>query len=167
MSESYRQWETWGAQLVPLDFAHCSTEEAEKVLHRCSIIYLEGGNPSYLAYALKESGCVPLIRAIVKAGNILCFGSSAGSMVIGKSLWPAWFAKGRFAPRRGEASYEGLGFVGEVIVPHPTRGQERVIKALRPFDRRLRPLRDGEIYAVGERSYSAVPRRLRGSRPSQ
>ncbi len=83
-------------------------------LLKSRLIYLLGGDPSYLAQALRESGSLRAMLAAHRAGAVLG-GSSAGAMVLGSHF---------FDPHSGRV-VEGFGLLPNLcVIPHHNRASD-------------------------------------------
>lgn len=99
------------AVIVPVnDRADADRPELARLIEGAGLIYLSGGDPSYLADTLRDTLVWRTIEATWRAGAALA-GCSAGAMALG-----SWIPSIRH-PKRG--SIEGLGLVAHVgVLPH-------------------------------------------------
>jgi len=96
------------------------------LIERAGLIYLSGGNPTFLAKTLRDTPAWEAIRRTWLRGAGLA-GCSAGAMVMGGSI--------QHFRRPGAAPFEGLGVVPDArILPHFDRYTRWLPDmALRPF----------------------------------
>ena len=80
-----------GARMVMVDAAHDSLDEMRSALHRSHCVYVLGGNTFWLQYHMQRSGLNELIRQRVLEHGVLYVGCSAGSIVAGQSITPAFW----------------------------------------------------------------------------
>lgn len=103
-------------------------------IHRAGLIYLSGGNPTYLADTLRGTPVWQAIQDRWRAGAGLA-GCSAGAMVMGGSI--------QHFRRPGAAPADGLGVVPQArILPH--------------FDRYTRWLPDIALRPLGSRDVTVL-----------
>ena len=121
-------------------------------LLKSRLIYMLGGDPSYLADALRESGSLRAMRTAYREGAVLG-GSSAGAMVLGSHF---------FGPHSGRV-VEGFGLLPNLcIIPHYNRAGDWLARIWRDapdvavlgIDERTGVINDGEggawqVYGAG------------------
>ncbi|NTW45895.1 MAG: type 1 glutamine amidotransferase-like domain-containing protein [Candidatus Moranbacteria bacterium] len=108
-----------GFQVADIDLKTCHGEELRKRLSGADIIFVAGGSTSYLLEQAQLSGFVVIARDLVRAGKIYV-GSSAGSLLAGPDIEvDKVYDEGDFG--KTLASYEGLGLVDFVVLPHADR----------------------------------------------
>ena len=86
-----------------------------------ALVWLRGGNTFMLRYALRHSGAGSVLRDLLGADTLTYGGYSAGSCVLAPSLRGLELADDADAVRRvygTEPVWDGLGLIGEAIVPH-------------------------------------------------
>ena len=108
--------EKMGLIVDELEVSTASTEEIERKLMACDLIYVTGGNTFFLLQELRKSGADRLIRAQVAAGK-LYVGESAGAIVAGPDIG---FAKAMDSVKKAPelVGTAGLGLVDFYPVPH-------------------------------------------------
>lgn len=105
-----------GFDIEEVDIKNKTAEELTEQLSEKDIIFVAGGNTSYLLEKAQESGFLEVIRDLVKNGKIY-IGSSAGSLLASPNIEiDKIYDDGEFGKEL--ESYEGLGFVDFVILPH-------------------------------------------------
>jgi dipeptidase E len=91
-------------------------ESVEKSLKDVDIIFVAGGNTSYLLEQAQKCDFLEIVRNLVKHG-VIYIGSSAGSLLAGPNIEiDKIYDDGDFGKELN--SYEGLGFIDFVILPH-------------------------------------------------
>lgn len=110
-----------GFAVEDLDIKNKTTKEIERQLLGKDIIFVAGGNTSYLLEKAQESGLIPIIRQWVTDGKIY-IGSSAGSLFAGPNIEvDKIYDEGEFGKILD--SYDALGLVDFVILPHADNPQ--------------------------------------------
>ena len=105
-----------GYQLVDLTVGDASAAQVADALDSVDALYVAGGNTFSLLEALRSSGADQLIVERVRAG-MPYIGASAGSIVAGPDIEPlSLMDDPSTAPLL--TSYDGLGLVTTVVVPH-------------------------------------------------
>jgi len=112
-----------GMSVMDVNINGKTPQEVSTALGGCDIIFVAGGNTFYLLQKIRESGADQVIKDLVERG-VIYIGSSAGSVVVGPSLKPI---KTSDDPSQAPQlkSFEGLGFVDFVILPHS--GKEKYL----------------------------------------
>lgn len=102
------------------------------LLYNYDTIYINGGNPFYLLYHIKNSGSDQLLRELQYSKFIA--GQSAGAAVLGRSLEHAQILHPEWNDLN-LADLSGIGIVDEVILPHSNRYTEvpESIHTLKPI----------------------------------
>lgn len=107
-----------GYSVFDVDFKGMDQEQLKPALEPAQIIFVAGGNTTYLFEHAHASGFSRMIRELL-AGGRLYIGSSAGSILAGPTVEPFMeddlpeLPKG-FVLRNSK----GLGLVDDVILPH-------------------------------------------------
>jgi dipeptidase E len=108
-----------GFGIEDVDLKSCHGEDLRKRLSESDIIFVAGGNTSYLLEQAQQSGFMDIVRELVQAGKIYV-GSSAGSLLAGPDVEvDKIYDEGDFGKILD--SYEGLGLVDFVVLPHADR----------------------------------------------
>ncbi|MBI2600931.1 Type 1 glutamine amidotransferase-like domain-containing protein [Candidatus Daviesbacteria bacterium] len=116
MEEDRKKLIDLGFQVEELDIKGKARDELEKSLLDKDIIFVAGGNTSYLLEKAQKSGFIELAKDLVKKGKIYV-GSSAGSLLACPNIEvDKIYDDGEFGKEL--KSYEGLSFVDFVILPH-------------------------------------------------
>ena len=112
-----------GINVRDVDINGKTPQKVASELSGCDIIFVAGGNTFYLLQKIRESGVDQVIKKMVESG-VIYIGSSAGSIVVGPSLEPI---KASDDPSQAPQlkSFEGLGFVDFVVLPHS--GKEKYL----------------------------------------
>lgn len=127
--------------VVPVNDRHdADNEDYAAMIGGAGLIYLSGGDPTYLAETLRDTAVWRAIESEWRAGAALA-GCSAGAMALG-----AWIPSLRH-PRRG--STNGLGLLAHVgVVPHFDAFAARVPDLLTRFV--LPDESDVAVYGIDE-----------------
>ncbi len=133
-----------------------SQEDLKELIDKTSFIWASGGNEFLLRKAYAYSGFDTLILESIKADRLLYGGSSAGMMILTKTLrgCEEW-DDANFIPDgyESEVLWDGLGLVDVQLVPHYKSGwADLESDALIAYYERecleYIALRDGEVYVV-------------------
>jgi dipeptidase E len=116
------------------------------------IIFVAGGNTSYLLEQSDKSGFTEIVKNLVNMG-VIYIGSSAGSLLAGPNIEvDKIYDDGEFG--KILESYEGLGFVDFVVLPHADNPEYKpYLKEIyeqynEKYD--LRKLNDNQIIVICE-----------------
>jgi len=106
-----------GFQVIDIDIKSKNKSVLQKELSSFDIIFVAGGNTSYLLEKAQECGFLEVVKNLVK-NNVVYVGSSAGSLLAGPNIEmdKIYDIKERFGKKL--ISYEGLGLVDFVTLPH-------------------------------------------------
>lgn len=105
-----------GFSIRDIDLKGKDKQTLEKELSGIDIIFVAGGNTSYLLEQSQLSGFLEIVKDLVKKG-VIYIGSSAGSMLASSNIEiDKVFDDGEFGKEL--SSYEGLGFIDFVVLPH-------------------------------------------------
>lgn len=107
------------------DIERMSREEMNKQFKNRDILWVNGGNTSYLMKKVRESGLEEMLPEILK--GVVYVGSSAGSMIWSKSLEIAQWYPGGSEP--GASNVPGMGQLDFQIFPHYEEKLLEVIKS--------------------------------------
>lgn len=99
-----------------MDIKNKTQDQIKQQLSDTDIIFVAGGNTSYLLEKAQQSGFLNIVKDLVLKGTIY-IGSSAGSLLAGPNIEvDKIYDDGEFGKEL--KSYEGLGLVDFVILPH-------------------------------------------------
>jgi len=134
----------------PLEIVTVCTpaETVHTLLKSADVIYIEGGNPSFLMWWLERNNLTEALREKILSGTPT-IGASAGAMVLGQSVAISKLGKPWAQPLPVRNNMSGLGILPESIWPH--YGRKWWHPALRPLARTMSRspvlrLRDGEFH---------------------
>jgi dipeptidase E len=122
-----------------------------------ALVWLRGGNTFLLRYALWRSGADSVLRDLLGNDALTYGGYSAGSCVLAPSLRGLELADDADAVRRvygTEPVWNGLGLIGEAIVPHYESedlggdAARLLVQRYRDDAVPYRTLRDGQVLIV-------------------
>ena len=112
-----------GFQIEGVDLKVTQRQELKDALSKADIIFVAGGNASYLLEKAQQSGFLGIAGDLIRSGTI-CIGSSAGSLLAGPNIEiDKIYDDGEFGKEL--ASYAGLGLVDFVVLPHANREKYR------------------------------------------
>jgi dipeptidase E len=112
------------------DIENISLEKMIDEFKSRDILWVNGGNTSYLMRKIRESGLEKILPEILE--KIVYVGSSAGSMIWSKSLEIAqWYPGG---PEPGAAKVPGMGLLDFEIFPHYDESMLELIKEKKKKD---------------------------------
>lgn len=105
-----------GINFSEMDIAGKTKETLRQELSGVDVVLVEGGNTFYLLEQMRKSGFDGLLDELLD-NNVIYVGSSAGAVVAGPNIEPVkYFDDPKYAPSL--RSYEGLGLVDFLILPH-------------------------------------------------
>lgn len=105
-----------GFEVIDYDLKGKNEEQLYSDLKSMDAVFVAGGNTFYLLYHVQKSGFDTVIHRLLDEGKIY-IGSSAGSVLAGPTIEPVkLFDDTNEAPKL--SSFEGLGLVDFVILPH-------------------------------------------------
>lgn len=116
-----------GFNVEEIDIEGKSEGQLYSLLHNKDVIFVEGGNTFYLLKCMKESGFKKVIKKLFKKG-VLYVGTSAGSVVMGKTIDTAGWGAGEDENIVRLSDLRGFGFVPFNIFVHYNQGDEEIIK---------------------------------------
>ena len=130
------------------DIEKMSSHEMRSQFMSRDILYLNGGNTSYLMKKVRERGLEKLLEDILS--EVVYVGSSAGSMIWSKSLEIAQWYPGGEEP--GASKVPGIGLLDFQIFPHYQEGMLEVIRENKLKDQEYWLLKNGQAmsYEDGE-----------------
>lgn len=112
-----------GFSVRPLDLRDYfgRAEQLASALSGLDFVWLEGGNTFLLAHAMQSSGCDRLITDMVRADRLVYGGCSAGAIIAGPNLHGIELMDDPDVVTKiygVAASFDGLGLIDHMIVPH-------------------------------------------------
>lgn len=103
-------------QIEDIDLKDFSKENLQKKLSSVDVIFVAGGNTSYLLEQAQKNDFLEITRNLVRSGTIY-IGSSAGSLLAAPNIEvDKIYDDGEFGKEL--ASYEGLNLIDFVPLPH-------------------------------------------------
>jgi dipeptidase E len=90
--------------------------EIRKDLKDVDVIYVSGGNVFYLLEKVKASHFDKIVKDFIAKGKIY-IGTSAGSIVAGPDIFPAYYLD-RAKDAKNLKDYKGMGLVDFTVLPH-------------------------------------------------
>lgn len=142
-----------GFTVIDLDINGKTKDSLRQVLDSVDIIFVAGGNSSYLLQKTIESGFDELVKEYVSKGKIYV-GSSAGSILAGPSTEPHWESEKEDLPSDFVMNnFTALQLVSFVMLPHcnkPVYEKEFTENLIPQFENRfdLRKLKDNEAIII-------------------
>jgi dipeptidase E len=122
------------------DIEKMSLEEMEVEFKSRDILYINGGNTSYLMKKFRETGLEKALEDILTES--IYVGSSAGSMIWSKSLEIAeWYPDGQ---EPGASKVPGMGLLDFQIFPHYQENMLELIKKNKREDEEYWLLKNGQ-----------------------
>jgi dipeptidase E len=146
-----------GFNLEEVDIEGKTKSEVMRLLAPKDIIFVEGGNTFYLLKAMRKCGFVKIMRKLLKSGKVY-IGSSAGSMVAGRSIKAAGWKNGdrNFVKLM---NLRGLNLVPFDVFVHYLPEHAEIIKKKLPFKwqrKKLSILTDEQAILVQGREVSLI-----------
>lgn len=128
--EDYRIMKEMGFNIQEVDIDNKKESELMKMLELKDIIFVEGGNTYYLLNSMRKCNFGKIAKKLIKKGKVY-FGSSAGSIVAGKSIKTAgWLGDENITKLK---NLRGLGLVSFNIFVHYSPEMAEKIKKELPF----------------------------------
>ena len=122
------------------DIENMSQKEMVEKFSNYDILWINGGNVSYLMKKIREKGLEEILPDILK--NTVYVGSSAGSMVWSQSLRTAeWYLDD---PEPGASKIPGIGLLDFQIYPHYEDSMLEDIKKLKLHNEELWLMGNGQ-----------------------
>lgn len=158
VAEKHAEFEKLGYEFYELDLRNYfgKAELLAKIVAAAGLVWAGGGNTFLLRRAMKYSGLDVILQNDLKADLFVYGGSSAGSVVMTKTLRGVEMEDDPYVVPEGydeEIIWAGLGVVYPQLVPH--FGSEYFGESARAmvdyFDEnglKYVTLRDGEVYVV-------------------
>lgn len=111
-----------------IDLRTIQGDELRQKLSNVDIIFVAGGNVTYLLDIARKSGFIEIIKELKESGKIYV-GSSAGSILAGPSIEPYYEMEQDELKETGYpttlTSFEAIGLVDFVMLPHYNNPKER------------------------------------------
>jgi len=156
IAEKKLEWEAAGFLFDELDLREyfVDNSELEDRVHKAGLMWGSGGNTFLLRRAMHYSGLDAMLSNHLKHGDIVYGGSSAGSIIMTKSLRGTELGDSPYEIAGGykeDIIWDGLAIIHPQIVPHV--GSDWLgAKAMEDYFKaeaiEYVALRDGEVYVV-------------------
>lgn len=108
--------EELGFKIINYTITGKTKDETEKALERVDVLYVAGGNTTYLLHQSQKNNFAGIVKKFIEKGGIY-IGQSAGSIVTGPNIYPLykseqdkWF--------KSLKSFDGFNLVDFIIIPH-------------------------------------------------
>ncbi len=139
-----------GFNIQQVDIASTNNDDLQTSLENTDIIFVAGGNTSYLLEQSHLSGFWDIVKEFMNNG-VWYVGSSAGSVIAGPNIeYDKLYDEGEFGKELD--SYEGFHFIDFILVPHADSEEHKpyIEKALQMYGSRfdMRPISDNQAYLV-------------------
>lgn len=158
VDEKKKEFEDAGFEFFELDLRNYfrSPGTLKKIVDAASFVWVSGGNTFVLRRAFKYSGFDTLLENALRADNLVYGGSSAGSIIITKTLHGTEHGDDPYVVPEGydeEIIWDGLGLVYPQLVPHYQAdwfGDEAqaMVDYFEQNGMKYETLKDGEAYCV-------------------
>ncbi len=131
--------------------------ELEKKLAAFGVIWVRGGNLFVLRQAMKLSGFDSILKNLVKKGNILYGGYSAGVCILAATLEGMNLVDDPTAKPYGDQSeviWDGLGILNYSVIPHyksdhpESENAEKAVEYMKENKIPFKTLKDGEVIII-------------------
>lgn len=156
--EKQKEFEDAGFEFFELDLRNYfrSPDTLRPIVDAANFIFVFGGNTFVLRRAFAYSGFDSLLVNALKSRNLMYAGSSAGSIIMTKTLRGTEHGDDPYLIPDGykeEIIWDGLGLIHPQLVPHyksPLVGDEAQAMAdyFEHSGLKYETLRDGEVYIV-------------------
>jgi len=156
--EKKKEFEEAGFDFFELDLRDYfgSPHTLKPLVEAAPFIWVSGGNTFVLRRAFKYSGFDTLLQNALKSTEMVYGGSSAGSIVMTKTLRGTEYGDNMYAvpdSYKEEIVWDGLGMVYPQLVPHYQSdwfgdASQAMIDYFEQNDIRYETLKDGEVYIV-------------------
>ena len=151
-----------GFQVEDVDIKQFSEAELRRKLLSKDIIFVTGGTTTYLLEKARQSGFDMIIKDLVKKG-VIYIGSSAGSVLAGPNIEVDRIYDHRHLGKE-LGSYEGLGLVDIVVLPHADNRKYMLIiqEIIEKFGKKykLQELNDNQALLVKDSKAQLVEYRV-------
>ncbi|NCO05161.1 MAG: type 1 glutamine amidotransferase-like domain-containing protein, partial [Candidatus Magasanikbacteria bacterium] len=108
-----------GYTLTEIDLRDYTPTQLSSVLAPFDMVFVAGGNTTYLYHYAHTSGFIPLVKELLRTTDTLYVGSSAGSLLAGPSVEPFVAEDTLELPSSFVlADTTGIGLVDYIVFPH-------------------------------------------------
>ncbi len=107
-----------GYQLTEIDLRKIDSNELKKLISENDILHVCGGSVYYLMSLLKTGGFDEVIKEAIQAESIIYTGTSAGSIIVSKSIKPFSYDEEEADHIEKISNHAGLGIINFGIMPH-------------------------------------------------
>jgi dipeptidase E len=159
-----------GCQPQILDLHNFVDDQAgvTKALRAVTGLWVRGGNTFVLNHALQSAGASLAIRAALNRDDLVYGGESAGAIVLSADLRPVALVDDPDAVTtlyREDPSFEGLGIVRHVIIPHfspsgASPGVDVVVKYCRDHHLQYHTIQDGAVLTYAQQRWQSHPAKV-------
>lgn len=157
-AEKKLEFEAAGFEFYELDLRDYfnSPDTLKLLVEAAPFIWVSGGNTFVLRRAFKYSGFDVLLQNALKNTNMVYGGSSAGSIIMTKTLRGTEYGDDPYAvpeSYKEEILWDGLGLVYPQLVPHYQSDwfedeAQAMVDYFEQNGLKYETLRDGEVYVV-------------------
>lgn len=162
VEEKRLEYEAAGFEFFELDLRNYFRSPAtlKPIIDAAPFMWVSGGNSFILRRAFSYSGLDTLIKGPLKAGSLVYGGSSAGSILLTKTLKGTEHGDDPYVVPEGykeEIIWDGLGLIHPQLVPHYQsewfgEQSQAMVDYFESSGLVYETLKDGEVYLVdGER----------------
>ncbi|HRJ06085.1 MAG TPA: Type 1 glutamine amidotransferase-like domain-containing protein [Candidatus Saccharibacteria bacterium] len=153
VAEKKTEFEAEGFEFYELDLRNYFRSPAtlKPIVEAANFVFVFGGNTFVLRRAFRYSGFDDLLVNALKNTNMTYAGSSAGSIVMTKTLHGADDIDSPYIVPEGykeEIIWDGLGLIYPQLVPHYSGGSDAMVDYFEANNMKYETLRDGEVYVV-------------------
>lgn len=106
-----------GFDLFDYTITNKTEEQIKEDLKDIEVMYCSGGNTFYFLEKSKETGFDEIVREMVFDKNIIYISTSAGSVIAGPDIYPAYNIED-VGKTSNLTDYKSFGLVDFVILPH-------------------------------------------------
>lgn len=158
VEEKQKEFESAGFEFYELDLRSYfgSPDTLKPLIEAASFVWVSGGNTFILRRAFAYSGMDSLLENAIKAGGMVYGGSSAGSILMTKTLHGTEHGDDPYevpAKYSEEIIWNGLGLVYPQLVPHYQSDwfkdeAQAMVDYFEQNGMKYETLKDGEVYIV-------------------
>jgi dipeptidase E len=158
VAEKHAEFEKYGFEFYELDLRKYigKTELLSRIITSAGLIWSGGGNTFLLRRAMKYSGLDTLLVNGLKADTFVYGGSSAGSIVMTKTLHGVEMEDDPYVVPAGyeeEIIWSGLGVIYPQLVPHFEseyfgESAQAMVDYFEENGLKYTTIKDGEVYVV-------------------
>lgn len=156
--EKKKEFETAGFDFFELDLRNYfgSPDTLKPLVEAASFVWVSGGNTFLLRRAFAYSGFDTLLQNALKSTDMVYGGSSAGSIIMTKTLHGTEYGDDPYVTPDGyseEIIWNGLGLVYPQLVPHYQSDwfgdeSQAMVDYFEQNGMKYETLKDGEVYVV-------------------